>query len=196
MFRGAESNRGEDPFYRRSMLFRGRWLILVSKVNGTNGFQASARIEEAQSRLKQIARATATLEREFKTSFAMLGQTRALFFYRSFISFTTRFARNRTEEVALLSRFFYHKPEMRPSSNLSPSSTLFPLTLQHAGFNSFSTIQLRFFLFIYFSSPLLFVSSNRFFPSWLSLVFSFFLYAFSFLITIALFASALQINRQ
>lgn len=56
-----------------------------------------------------------------------------------------------------------------------------------------------FYLFIFLlpSPSLLFVSSNRFFPPpWLSLVFSFFLYAFSFLITIALFASALQINRQ
>lgn len=70
------------------MLFRGRWLILVSKVNGTNGFQASARIEEAQSRLKQIARATAT---------------------RKGIQNAIRDARPNTRTVLLLS-FFYRLP--------------------------------------------------------------------------------------
>lgn len=129
------------------MLFRGRWLILVSKVNGTNGFQASARIEEAQSRLKQIARATATLEREFKTPFAMLGQTRALSFYRLPLDSLG------TERKKW--RFFYgfsttNQIRDRPVIFLSDS---IPTDFAAPGFNSFSTIQLRFFLFIYFFPP-------------------------------------------
>lgn len=158
------------------MLFRGRWLILVSKVNGTNGFQASARIEEAQSRLKQIARATATLEREFKTPFAMLGQTRALSFYRLPLDSLG------TERKKW--RFFYgfsttNQIRDRPVIPLSDS---IPTDFAAPGFNSFSTIQLRFFLFIYFFPPLLsfsfVVSFNRFPPRGFFSFFHFTLFSF------------------
>lgn len=168
------------------MLFRGRWLILVSKVNGTNGFQASARIEEAQSRLKQIARATATLEREFKTPFAMLGQTRALSFYRLPLDSLG------TERKKW--RFFYgfsttNQIRDRPVISLSDS---IPTDFAAPGFNSFSTIQLRFFLFIYFFPPPPLFFLRRFLQPlsspWLLFIFSF--YAFFFLITIALFTFA------